>query len=563
MRLVPASTLGKYLTLMALQLKRSTRRLLALLALLPAAVLLMGTLYMLGMANLEGAPRSFLESLQWAAETLTTTGYGHDNHWRHPVMAVFVIVSDFLGLFLVILAFPVFVLPFLEERFEVRLPTALPAMGGRVLVYRYGVALGPLLEELTRAGLPFVVFEEDIATARTLLDRGIAVVHGRLGDAPAVLERARDARAVIANGGDHANASFTMLLRESGYRGSLYALADDPLYRAPMLRIGATDVFTPAHVLGAALASRASVRISPPAEGMHLLGSALGIGEFRVHPTSPLAGRRLGELRLRDELGVSVIGQWSEGVFTTAKGPDTTVGAGAILIVVGLHANLERVERLAMPIRRRGPVVVAGYGMVGHKVVELLRDADERCVVVDQAAGPGVEIVGNVLDTATLERAGVRDASAMILALSDDGESVFATAAVRDYAPGVPLIVRVLRSSNTARLYRSGADFAISVGQVAAQVLAYHLLDRQTIAVENRIRLARVGPGTLVGTHPWRNEALERTGATIVGIERGAQVLVEFDPDFSVQTSDMLCLCGSEASLERCQREFQIDSFKD
>ena len=33
----------------------------------------------------------------------------------------------------------------------------------------------------------------------------------------------------------------------------LFALADDPLYRAPMIQIGATDVFTPAHVLGAAL----------------------------------------------------------------------------------------------------------------------------------------------------------------------------------------------------------------------------------------------------------------------------------------------------------------------
>jgi voltage-gated potassium channel len=71
-----------------------------------------------------------------------------------------------------------------------------------------------------------------------------------------------------------------------------YALADDPLYRAPMLRIGATEVFTPSHVLRAALASRASVRIGAPAEGMHRLGSALGIAEFRVHPSSPLAGRR-------------------------------------------------------------------------------------------------------------------------------------------------------------------------------------------------------------------------------------------------------------------------------
>ena len=62
------------------RLKRSTKRLLALLALLPAAVIFLGTLYMLGMEHLEGTPRTFLRSIQWASETLTTTGYGGDNH---------------------------------------------------------------------------------------------------------------------------------------------------------------------------------------------------------------------------------------------------------------------------------------------------------------------------------------------------------------------------------------------------------------------------------------------------------------------------------------------------
>ena len=44
-------------------LKRSTKRLLLLLALLPSAVVVMGVVYMLGMATLEGSPRTLLESL--------------------------------------------------------------------------------------------------------------------------------------------------------------------------------------------------------------------------------------------------------------------------------------------------------------------------------------------------------------------------------------------------------------------------------------------------------------------------------------------------------------------
>jgi voltage-gated potassium channel len=539
------------------RLKRSTRRLLALVALLPVATLVLGTLYMLGMDHLEGTPRSFLHSIQWAAETLTTTGYGGDNRWNHPALALFVIVAQFLGQFLVFLIFPIFVLPYVEERFEVRLQRGLPAMDGKVLFYRYGAAIEPLLKEFKRTGRPFVVFEEDIALARNLRDRGYDVVIGQLAEDPSVLARVSGARAVVANAGDHANASCTIIVREFGFTGPLYVLADNPLYRAPMLQIGATDVFTPAHVLGAALASRASVRISPPAEGMHLLGTTVGLGEFRVRASSPLAGQRLGDLRLRERHRVSVIGQWRAGEFTTTKGPDTRVEPGAILVVVGAQAHLEAVERLAMPIRRTGHIVVAGYGAVGHKVVEILHDAGETCVVIDQFAAPGVDVVGNVLDPATLDRARAREASAVILALSDDGESVFATAAVRDYAPEAPLIVRVLRSPNTARLYRSGADFAISLGQVAGQILAHHLLDEQEISVENGIKFSRFAAGTLVGTHPWRSEALDRTGANIVAVERGGDVLVEFGDDFLVQADDALFVCGSINSLGRYQREFQ------
>lgn len=130
-------------------------------------------------------------------------------------------------------------------------------------------------------------------------------------------------------------------------------------------------------------------------------------------------------------------------------------------------------------------------------------------------------------------------------------------AVVRDHAPEVPLIVRVLRSRNTARLYRSGADFALSVGQVAGQVLAYHLLGEQVVHVENRIKFVRLTAGTLVGKHPRRGEAPDRTGAKIVAVERAQELVVEFDDDFSLQAGDALCVCGSTNSIERYQREFQ------
>ena len=534
--------------------------LLALLVLLPTAVLVLGTLYMLGMDHLEKSPRTFLQSLQWASETMTNTGYGADNRWDHPLIALFVIITPFIGQFLVFLIFPVLVLPYFEKKFEVRLPNELPPMAGKVLFYGYGSAIESVLEEFDSANSPFVIFEENLQLARSLRDRGYSVVFGKLAEDASAISRVVQARAVVANAGDHANATCTLLVRELGYTGTLFALADDPLYRAPMVQIGATEVFTPAHVLGAALASRASTRISPPAEGIHLLGDHVALAEFRVSAGSPLAGQRLGDLQLRERHGVSLIGQWLGGSFTTTKGPQTQVEAGAILVVVGGQARLEAVERMAMPISRAGPIVVAGFGAVGRNVVEMLKDAGEACTVIDRVAGPGVDVVGSVLERSSLDNAKVREASAVVLALSDDGESVFATAAVRSYAPKVPLIVRVLRTPNTTRLYRSGADFAISIGQVAGQILAYHLLGEQTIRVENRVKFIRVNAANLVGEHPWCCEVLERTGAKVVAVERENEVLVEFDEGFVVRTDDTLYVCGSVNSLERYQRVFEAHS---
>ncbi len=539
------------------RISRSTWRLITLLVSMPMAVLIFGGIYMLGSTYLEGKPVNYWSSLEWASETLTTTGYGAYAPWKHPVMILLVILTQFVGMFFLVLVFPVYVLPYIEERFEMRLPHVLPPMEGRVLFYRYGPALDSLLEEFQRTSSAFVIFEEDMPLARSLRDRGYPIVFGNLDEDPGILAGVAQARAVVTNAGDHASAICILVVREQGFEGPVYALADNPLYRPPMLKVGASAVFTPTHVLGAALAARASTRISPPAEGLHLLGARVDLVEFRVRPDSPLAGQSLDGLKLRERYGVTVLGQWRGGRFAIAKGPGMRIEPGAILVVVGAQTSLAQVERLAAPIRRTGPIVVAGYGTVGGKVVEMLRDAHEITVVIDQQRVPGVDVVGNVLEHATLARANVRAASAVVLALSNDSEGVFATAVVRDYAPEVPLIVRVNRVPNVARLYQAGADFALSVGQMAGEILAYHLLGEQTVAVEPRIKFVRLAPGALVGRHPWRSQVREQTGAAVVAVERDQSVFVKFDDDFQVAPSDVLFVCGTRSSLDQYVREFQ------
>ncbi len=539
------------------RLKRSTRRLLALVLALPVLIMTLAFLYMLGSNYLEGNPRSYLWSLEWASETLTNTGYGADARWNHPLMNLFVMATQWLGIFIIFLAFPIFVLPFFEERFEARFERSLPDIEGYVLFHRYVPEVEFLIEELRRVGTSLLILEKEESLARGLRDRGYQVVLGDVDTDPTLLDGVERARALVTATDDHMDVSFIMLARERGFAGLICALAQDPLHRGPMMKLGASVVYTPEHVLGAALAARSSVRISPQVEGLQRLGTRVGVAEFRVHDASPLAGQRLGDLRLREGYGVTVIGQWINGRFVPPAGPDTRIEPRVILVAVGAHENLAKVEHLAAPIQRRGPIVVAGHGAVGQKVAQMLRDAGEQTLVIDLHPAEGVDVIGNVLDQATLERARVREASAVVLALSSDSAGVFAAAVVRDYAPEVPLIARVNRAASVPRLYQAGADFALSMGQVSGQILAYHLVGESAVSVDQRLKFSRLQPGTLVGQHPWRAGVRERTGAAVVAVERPSGVFVEFEPEFRVEGSDVVFVCGTLETLERYTREYQ------
>jgi len=541
-------------------IRRSTRRLVWLLILLPLLICVLGGLYMLGMTYLEGNPRSFLRSVEWAAETLTTTGYGADATWQHPLMNLLVIGTQLLGMSIIVLIFPLYVLPYLEEQFEARLQRTLPPMQGKVLIQGYSPAVDSLVQELRREGVGLVILEQDDAAARTLRDRGYDVVAGNLEEQADLLSGVARARALVTNGDDHTGASFIMIAREYGFHGPMLALCADPLHRTPMEQIGATAVFTPSHILAAALAARASTRISPRHEGLRLVGDYLDLGEFRVRADSPFAGRQLGELGLRERYAITLLGQYVGGRFLQVEGPATRIEPGAILVAVGSQESLQRIEQLATPINRQGPIVVAGYGAVGQKVVEMLRDAGEETVVIDSAPREGVDVVGNVLERHTLARAGVGKAKAMILALSNDSAGVFAAAVVRDYDGNLPLIARVNRAPNVARLYTVGADFALSIGEVAGQIIAHHVLERADVVLEDQLKFVRVAPGRLVGIHPWQAQAREKTGAAIVAVQRGSDVVVNFKPGFIVAADDVVFICGSVPCLEKYFEEFDTQA---
>lgn len=531
--------------------RRSLRRFAPLL-LLPLGLLVISVIYMLGMSQLEGETRGFWQSLAWAAETLTTTGYGHDSQWQHPLMIAFVVAVQFIGVFLVFLLFPVLVIPFLEARFEERLPRTLPAkLRDFVLIYRYGPAVTSLIHDMERHQIPTVVLEEDESQARRLRDRGLDVVLSRLEDESPFRGGLGGVRAVVANGADHQNEMVVLSARESGFQGPIYVFVENPLHRKPIVLAGANAAYSPKHALAAALAAQASDRISPRIAGLQQLGARVEVAELRVQRESPVAGVRLAEARIRERTGATIIGQWVQGEFDAEVGPETVLGPGAILVAAGSGESIARLGGLATPLAQTGRFLVAGYGEVGHKVVEMLSDAGEETVVVDNQALEGVDLVADALDSEALVRAGIREARAVILALSTDAANLLATTVVRDIARDAVIIARVNRAEEVARIRATGADFALSIGQVAGQLLGRELFGEEFVSLEPRMRLVKTSAVGLGGLNPASARIRQRTGCSIVVIERDGDLLVDFDRDFEIHPADSIYLCGSEEGVHK------------
>lgn len=540
-------------------MRRSQKRLLALLASLVAVLVVSALLYMVGMAELEGKPRGFWQALEWAAETLSTTGYGADASWRHPLMICLVMLVQFLGVFLVFLIFPIYLIPFLEERFETRLPGDCAADRNHVLIYRNGPAVASLIEELKLAAMTPIIIEEDEAEARRVQEAGHRVVYGSLEGNVMTRVALAKSRALILNSSDHRNAAITITARQLGFTGDIFGLVENPLHRQPTILAGATAAYTPRHVLGAALAARASRKVSPAVAGVQNLGHRLQVSEVRITPGSVLAGRTIAECKIGHDTGVTVIGQWVKGRLNASPRSDMRLEPGGILILVGSNKNIARFTEICSgttPLKRDGPFIIAGYGEVGRKVEQLLRDAGEETRVIAQEAVPGVDVAGNVLDPELLVRAGVDEAQAVILALSEDATTLFATVILKDMAPHVPVIARVNRPENVERIHAAGVDFALSISQVTGQILARKLLGKRTVLLDQALKVSLVKSPKLVGGHPAGLRIRERTGCSVVAVERGDTVLVRFEPDFTFEARDAVYICGSEEATRKFAAEF-------
>jgi len=434
--------------------------------------------------------------------------------------------------------------PLVDDRYDGKPLQSLPDLEDSVVIYGYDAAVDSLIGEVERRNVPLVLIEEDEALAQRLHARGQRVVHATLTDGGLDLAPLVKARALVANGPDENDALLAMTARDVGFRGPIVALIDNPHRRAPMQLAGVTAAFTPTHVLAAAVAVRASTGIEERITGVEPLGQPFEVAEVRVHDKSPLVNTTLNDATIHADTGAHIVGQWVDDELAPPPGATDLLQPGMILVAAGSPASVKRLNEYVRSIPQEGVIVVAGYSDVGRKVVEMLNDAGEDVRVIDPQEQPGVDVVGDVLDPEVLRRANVHQARVVILASDGDNATLLAATGVRSFASDVPIIACIDLSENVARVQRAGADFTYSVSQVAGQLLAYHVLG-EMVSQQARIKVGKLSAGKLAGCFPMEPHIRDRTGCTIVAVDREGEVIMDIPQSFVLTDTDAVYVCGT------------------
>ncbi|MFB6281843.1 MAG: NAD-binding protein [Haloferacaceae archaeon] len=123
-------------------------------------------------------------------------------------------------------------------------------------------------------------------------------------------------------------------------------------------------------------------------------------------------------------------------------------------------------------------VLVLGYGDLTEPVVNELIDATDFLVVTDnedrarKLTDRGVEVLtGDQSDEATLERAGIGAARAVVAATNDDAADALAILTARQLNPEVRIVAAATQRENVTKLKRAGADTVISPATIGGRLL--------------------------------------------------------------------------------------------
>jgi Trk K+ transport system NAD-binding subunit len=506
--------------------------------------------------ELEGRNYSWISGFYWTLTVMSTLGFG-DITFNSDLGRLFSLVVLLSGIVFLLVMLPFtfiqfFYAPWLEAQNRSRAPRELPSTTrNHVIITNFDPVTKALIEKLKSYNYNYVLIVADLQNALNFSDMDYNVMVGELDD-PETYKKARieNAALLVATGSDMLNTNISFTAREISDNISIASIANSPDSVDILKLAGSQHVLQLGVMMGQSLARRT---IGGNAR-VHVIGrfNQLVIGEAPATGT-PLVGKTLAESKLREAVGVNVVGVWERGKFISAR-PDTLINDKSVLVLAGSVDQLRNYDDFfGIYNIKDGPVIIVGAGRVGRATAKSLKDRNMDFVVVEKnpirAKKCGSYVVGDAADREVLYEAGMETAHTVIVTTHDDDTNIYLTLYCRRLRPDLKIIARSTLDRNVSTLHRAGADFVMSYASMGSNA-TFNILQRdEVLMIAEGLNVFRMDvPAKLVGKTIQETDIRQITGCSIIAINQGERLLINPDPTITINANSEIILIGSQES---------------
>jgi len=531
-----------------------------------ALILVYAGIFMLLPNDFNTHDASFLTAVYWVVVTMTTTGFGdiYPITFAGKVFTMVVILSGIAIFFAVVL--PLMITPSIER--WIKAPKGRPPehLKGHVIICGYNALVDSLIAELAEAGKPLVIVDESSKSVHDLQLRGYYAIYGDSTDEKTLkMAQVDKASTLIANEGEHKDAA--VVLTASQMSDCMIIALVERLETADYLKYAGADiVISPKQILGINMGMTAVSAINFEVTNVVDLGEDMKICKLPVYPDNPMAGKRLNELGIREKTGASIVGVFKDGKFIINPPGDMKVDEATVLMAVGNDRQLHDMSSMGRLSGHAcgGKRIIAGYGDVGREVA---RQFDKRGIsytIIDlKRHEVKDQVVGDSTDQETLKRAGIADASTLVVTLNDDNKNLLTVLLARNLNPHVNIIARANLEHNVSKIYRAGADFVTSLattgGQILARVVEKGVFEDTVMLSENVLLYKFNVKGSAIEGKSIKDTAMRsRTGCSIVGVIDDGRFTPNPGPSHVLGHDSVILTIGTFKQLEACAASYGL-----
>ena len=501
---------------------------------------------------------SWVTGFYWTLTVMSTLGFG-DITFSTDIGRIFSIIVLMSGIVFLLTMLPFtfiqfFYLPWLDAQARAKAPRELPeGTSNHVIITNNDAVTRNLAEKFRQYQQKYVILVEDVQQALELQDADFKAAVGDFGDPQTYRRlRAEDASLVVANVNDMINTNIAFTVREISEKVPIVSNADLDDSVDILELAGSTYVTQFTRMLGQALARR----VLGTTTGANVIGQieSLLIAEAPAMRT-PLVGKTLLESRLRETMGINVVGIWERGRFIMPTA-QSLINPTTVLLLAGSAEQFNAFdEKFGRGKKYQAPVLILGGGRVGRAVAAALRERDIDYRIIEKKQkliGKDRYIYGSAADINILMQAGIETTSSIIITTHDDPTNIYLTIYCRKLSPDVQIICRANLERNISKLHTAGADLVISYAAMAANAILNQLKPDELLMLAEGLNIFRVAvPSSYVDRSLAESQIRARTGCNVVAICDSESACINPDPSHRLSKNDELILIGSEGAVGR------------